>query len=149
MRQMEQVEFTNMCMVRDAQGRMLMQKRVGSWPGYALPGGHVEYGESMTDAVIREVREETGLTIIAPTLCGVKDWMQEDGSRYVVLLYSADQYTGEVTSSEEGEVRWVARDELPTLTLSKGMGETLKVYYDQSISEQWFDKDQDYAQIMK
>ena len=81
----ETVTFTNMCMIRDGS-RVLVENRVDpGWPGIVLPGGHVEEGESFTGAVIREVFEETGLTIQAPRLCGVKDWYNEDG-RYVVLL---------------------------------------------------------------
>ena len=52
---MEQVTFTNMCMIENEKGEVLMQNRVLSWKGFAFPGGHVEKGESFTDAVIREV----------------------------------------------------------------------------------------------
>lgn len=74
-----------------------------NWPGVAFPGGHVEKGESFTDAVIREVQDETGLTISSPRLCGIKDWC-EDGVRHVMLLYRAEQFTGTLRSSDEGEV---------------------------------------------
>ena len=60
---MEKVIITNMCMLRDGT-RVLVQDRIDpDWPGLTFPGGHVEQGESLTDAVIREVYEETGLTI--------------------------------------------------------------------------------------
>ena len=73
MRSKETVEFTNMCMVYDGD-KVLVQDRVkGSWTGIAFPGGHVEQGEPFTDAVIREVYEETGLQIASPQLCGIKD----------------------------------------------------------------------------
>ena len=68
----ETVELTNMCMVYDHQGNILMQERLDpDWPGVTFPGGHIEKGEPFTNAVIREVREETGLTIQAPKLCGL------------------------------------------------------------------------------
>ena len=54
--------LTNMCMVEDEIGRVLVQQRVDkNWSGIAFTGGHVEPGESLTESVIREVKEETGL----------------------------------------------------------------------------------------
>lgn len=137
----ESVEFTNMCMISDQNGHVLMQKRVGdhNWPGLAFPGGHVEMGESFTDSVVREVQEETGLTIEHPCLCGIKDWVKQDGSRYVVLCYKAAQWTGTVTSSDEGEVTWVNVNDLPKLKLSQGMRSTLRLFFEETTSEQWFE----------
>lgn len=134
----ETVTLTNMCMVTDGT-RVLVQNRVDpDWSGYTFPGGHVEKGESFTDAVIREVREETGLTIESPRLCGIKDWINEDGSRYMVLLYRADRWHGQLTSSEEGEVSWVALDTLRSLPLADSMENMLRVFLEEEISEQYY-----------
>ncbi|MBQ8955173.1 MAG: 8-oxo-dGTP diphosphatase [Clostridia bacterium] len=133
----EQVIFTNMCMVCDGS-RVLVQNRTDpDWPGIALPGGHVEEGEPFAEAVIREVFEETGLTIEAPRLCGVKDWYDENG-RYVVLLYRADRFSGALRSSEEGEVFWVELAELPGMKLASNMLETVKVFLDEGVSELYY-----------
>ena len=53
--------------------------------------------------MIREVWEETGLKISEPKLCGIKDWMKDEETRYIVLLYKTDKFEGIVTSSEEGD----------------------------------------------
>jgi 8-oxo-dGTP diphosphatase len=79
----ENVNFTNMCMVYDDDKVLVIDRKKKDWPGITFPGGHVELGESFTDAVIREIKEETGLAIYAPQLCGIKDWC-ENGKRYVV-----------------------------------------------------------------
>ena len=72
MNRRESVEFVNMCMIKNGD-KVLVQDRVSpNWPGITFPGGHVERGESFVDAVIREVREETGLTISKPQLCSIK-----------------------------------------------------------------------------
>lgn len=61
-----------MCLIEDGD-RILRQNRVKKdWRGYALPGGHVERGESFVDAVVREMKEEAGLEILDPRLVGVK-----------------------------------------------------------------------------
>ncbi|MDY4138849.1 MAG: 8-oxo-dGTP diphosphatase [Eubacteriales bacterium] len=132
---MEQVTFTNMCMIEDSEGRVVVQQRRRSWKGVAFPGGHVEQGESFTRAVIREIREETGLTIEHPRLVAVKDWMDDDGSRYVVLLYRASRYTGTLTSSEEGDVWWQPLDRLTELPLASSMDIMLRAFLDEDVSE--------------
>ena len=108
----EQTILTNMCMITDGKGNVVVQeKHSPGWSGMTYPGGHVEPGESFHDAVLREVWEETGLTIRNPSLCGIKQFPMEDGSRYIVLLYRADQFSGELRSSQEGKVFWMPMTE--------------------------------------
>ena len=150
MKRTEVVTITNMCMVY-RENMVLVQDRVNkNWPGITFPGGHVEKGESLTDAVIREVWEETGLTIRSPQLCGVKDWMDEDGSRYMVLFYKTDKFKGTVKSSEEGEVYWVELEQLSKMPLANDMDGMLKIFLDDSLSEfYYFQKDGRWAYELK
>lgn len=130
----EIVELTVLCLLTDGD-RVLLQNRVkNDWKGYALPGGHVECGESFVDAVIREMREETGLTVIAPKLAGVKQFPIE-GGRYLVLLFRATRYTGELRSSEEGQMAWIARDRLPRLQTVEDLSELLQVIESEDLTE--------------
>lgn len=99
MKRSEHVELMSMCVLRRGSKVLVQDRTDPNWPGVAFPGGHVEKGESFTGAVIREVQEETGLTISSPLLCGIKDWCEE-GVRHVVLLYRAEQFTGTLRSSD-------------------------------------------------
>ena len=124
-----------MCMVC-SDGKILVQNRVDPiWPGITLPGGHVEPGESFAQAVIREVNEETGLTILSPRLCGIKQWIYNDCSRSISFLYRADSYSGNIHSSEEGDVFWVDKHRLFDMELASGMAETLRLFLEPDLSE--------------
>lgn len=134
----ETVVLTNMCMVYDGEGNMLVQDRLNpEWPGVTFPGGHVEPGESFTKAVIREVWEETGLTIEHPRLCGLKQFPEEDGTRYIVMLYKANQFSGELRSSCEGNVFWIKRGELENYPLPESFDQLIHVFEDDSLGEQY------------
>ena len=142
MRYSEATIFTNLCMVCDGAGNILVQDRKKpDWPGICFPGGHVEPGESFVDAVIREVQEETGLTIENPVLCGTKQFQTEGDERYVVLLYRANRYSGELRSSDEGEVFWIPRDSLSQYQLSIDMEDMIRIFEDNNLSEFYYYKE--------
>ena len=134
--------LTNMCMITDGS-KVLVEEKIlaDGQTGIIFPGGHVEAHESVTDSVIREIREETGLTVFSPKLCGIKDWMEDDGSRYIVFLYRADSFYGELRSSEEGRVFWVERKALDTLPLIWNLKETMAVFETDRYCEVFYPED--------
>ena len=134
MRRTENAEFTVLCLIEDGS-RVLLQDRVkADWKGYTLPGGHVENGESFVDAVIREIKEETGLDIYEPKLVGVKQFPIE-GGRYIVMLYKATKFSGEVVSSAEGRMEWVEYSRLSELNTVDDLEELLEVMNSDKLSE--------------
>ena len=145
----EKVELTVLCLVRD-QGKFLLQDRVKQdWAGYTLPGGHVEPGESIVDAVIREMKEETGLTVEAPRLCGIKQFPIE-GGRYLVFLFLADRFSGELHSSAEGKMYWVKAEDLDSVNLVSDFHELLQVMLSEDLSEfQYIPEDSGWKAILK
>ena len=145
----EKVELTVLCLVRN-QGKFLLQDRVKQdWAGYTLPGGHVEPGESIVDAVIREMKEETGLTVENPRLCGVKQFPIE-GGRYLVFLFLADRFSGELHASAEGRMYWVRAEELDSVNLVSDFHELLQVMLSEDLSEfQYIPEDGGWKAIIK
>ena len=139
MHPIETAIFANMVMVTDGD-RILVERRVDpDWPGIVCPGGHVEKGESFVRAAVREVREETGLTVSDLRLCGVKQWTDpQKGYRYVVLLYRTDRFSGELRSSGEGEVFWIERAALPEAELASGFAEMLEIFEREDLTEDYW-----------
>ena len=130
----ENIELTVLCLI--SQGtQILLQNRIKQdWKGYTLPGGHVEEGESIVEAVIREMKEETGLTISNPRLCGVKQFPIKNG-RYLVFLFQTGTFSGELRSSEEGKMEWVDRDRLSCYQTVEDLEELLNVLESDAYSE--------------
>lgn len=138
----EPVILTNMCMVCDGDKVLVQDRKNPNWPGITFPGGHVEPDESFVRSVIREVKEETGLDIAAPQLCGVKQFTHRRGEyRYIVLFYKTDTFSGTLRASYEGEVFWIDRRDLHRYPLADGFDQMLEVFLRDNLSENyhWFD----------
>ncbi len=130
----ENVELTVLCLIENGDKILLQNRQKKNWRGYALPGGHVERGESFIDAVIREMKEETGLTILDPRLAGVKQFPIENG-RYVVLLFKATKWTGTVVSSEEGQMEWIEYGKISNVKTVDDFAELLDVINSPELTE--------------
>lgn len=139
MKRTENVELTVLCLIRNGNEYLLQDRVKKDWKGFTLPGGHVEPGESIVDAVVREMKEETGLTVENPKLCGVKQFPisgeSGENGRYLVFLFVADKFSGEVVSSEEGAMHWVKIEDLSKVNLVNDFTELLEVMLDENLSE--------------
>ncbi|GAB6092821.1 7,8-dihydro-8-oxoguanine triphosphatase [Furfurilactobacillus curtus] len=132
----EVVELTNLVLVSDNETNQILveDRRNPDWPGLTFPGGHIKPGESFVDSAVREVWEETGLTVHNPIFCGLKEFMGEHG-RYIVALFRTDSFSGELESSSEGAVSWMRRDELFEHQFADGVDKLLKVFDQHNLSE--------------
>ena len=137
-----QTELTTTCMIHDrATGRVVVQERTnGDWTGLCFPGGHVEDGESYTECVIREVREETGLVIRNPRMEGIVHWEDRNThARTVIVFFRAEEYSGELKPAcSEANNYWTPLATLRRQPLADWFAEQLTVYEDQSLQEMYY-----------
>ena len=142
----------NMCMIEDANtGRVLVQHRLAKatnpWCGLTFPGGHVEAGESITASTVREIREETGLTVSNLRMCGVVEWETigkradgspaevTDNSKYIVFMFRTNTFAGELKSSAEGRMEWMTLDEMHHGGLAPHMEEYIHVLLEDDVPQ--------------
>ena len=135
-----ETELCNMCMITDRAGRVLVQDRLpkptNPWSGLTFPGGHVEPGETVVASVIREVREETGLTVSDLRSCGYIQWYNpEKRSNYFVFLFKTNCFSGQLKASREGSVSWMTLPEMLSGHLAPNMGKYLDVFQSESIPQ--------------
>ncbi|HJE86560.1 MAG TPA: NUDIX domain-containing protein [Levilactobacillus hammesii] len=138
------VELVTMIMVTDpATGRVLVEDKVNvPWKaGHSFPGGHVEVGESCATAAIREVFEETWLTLASVDFCGTCEWFATDRQqRKLGLLYRSDQFTGTIKPSAEGPIYWLDPSELTVDNSAESLLTLLKVFRHETaavVSDEW------------
>lgn len=108
--------------------------------GLTFPGGHVEKAESFVCAAIREVFEETGLTISEPKLCGVKQFQTNLDERYVVFLFKTNKFEGQLRSSEEGQMKWIKREDSLNYKLVDDFFDLLKVFDSENLNEFMYER---------
>ncbi len=145
----ERVILTNMCMIQNGS-KVLVEDKVSKWAnGIIFPGGHAEEHEPIVDSVIREMKEETGLTIQNPRLCGIKEWINEDGSRYIVFLFKTDEFSGELVSSSEGKVFWAEKDEVLQMNWIWDLDGIMRVMDHDTPAELFLDAADDWKPILK
>lgn len=117
--------------VEDVLGRYLLISRssapeVGAW---TLPGGRVEPGETLQDAVAREVREETGLSVRAVVEAGVARRTAPDGAVFEIHCFTTEPSGGEPEAgTDAGGAEWFTAGELPALHLTRGLLEDLRTW---------------------
>lgn len=146
----EKAVFTNMVMIEDDKGNVLVQNRTKGWNGLVFPGGHLESKEMAVDSAIREIYEETGLSISNLKLCGIKQWFHPDEGRNVCFMFKTSNYSGVLKSSEEGDIYWMSLEELKhSNKVASGFQNMLEVFINDTLNEMYYPDDGDSEAILK
>ena len=120
---MSKSPLTTLCYIEDGDKYLMMhrvkKKDDGNHDKWIGIGGHFEFGESPEECLLREVREETGLTLTSWRFRGLVTFVSGDWEEYM-CLYTADGYTGQMTECSEGELVWVEKERIPELNIWEG-----------------------------
>ncbi len=114
---------------RDGRVLIVRRARAPARGLYTLPGGGVELGETLEEAVAREVREETALEVAAVALAGYRQAIAHDAAgrierHFVILPFAARYISGEISLNEElAEAHWLKPAELAGLTTTEGLAQ--------------------------
>ena len=120
----EKSQLTTLCYI-EKDGKYLMLHRVkkekdvnkDKWIGI---GGHFEEGESPEECLLREAKEETGLTLLSWQFRGIVTFIAEGWPTEYMCLYTADAFEGELRECSEGTLEWVKKEEIDRLNLWEG-----------------------------
>lgn len=127
--EMAPISGVSMCVVKD--NKVLLAKRANptSYGLWSFPGGHVEKGEALRDAALRELAEETGINAEIVKLIDTIDIIHRDSSgeieaHFILSVFLGNWIGGEaVADSDASDVRWVSADEVEQLQTTPGTAE--------------------------
>lgn len=129
-------------MIQDDDHVLLLDRQHDDFKGFIPPGGRVDFPESFVDGAVREVKEETGLTVHNIVFKGISEFVNPVGkARYIMFNYWTDHFEGELLENPpEGELHWVKIDEAKALPMQEDIRNRFDLFFEQGtfeIQTQW------------
>ncbi|GLC79642.1 NUDIX hydrolase [Lacrimispora brassicae] len=132
---MRHENLTTLCYIQREESYLMLHRvkkkddmNQDKWLGV---GGHLEEGESPEECLLREVKEETGLSLYSYRLRGIITFVSDKYPDEYMFLYTADGYEGVLTECPEGELKWIRKEEIGGLPLWEGD----RIFFDLLLSD--------------
>ncbi len=117
-------QLTTLCYIEENDSYLMLHRTVKAndenhdkWIGV---GGHFEGNESPEECLLREVKEETGLTLNDWSFRGIVTFVSDDHPAEYMHLFTSSNFTGKLCPCNEGDLEWVKKSEIPLLNLWEG-----------------------------
>ncbi|MEI5908899.1 8-oxo-dGTP diphosphatase [Bacillus spongiae] len=130
-------KFWTVCLVRDNDKVLLLDRQHDHFKGFIPPGGKVEFPESFVEGAIREVKEETGLEVSNLIFKGIYEYVNpEKNDRYIIFNYITNDFKGElIQNSPEGKPVWIKINEVNHLPMQKSIKRRLPLFFEEGTFE--------------
>ena len=125
------MKMTTLCYIENNDCYLMLHRtkkkkdvKKDKWIGV---GGHAEGNETPQECLLREVKEETGLLLTSYKFRGLITFISDEYEAEMMCLFTADGYTGELITCDEGELEWVKKSDVPQLPTWEGDAQFLKL----------------------
>ena len=125
------MKMTTLCYIENNDCNLMLHRtkkkkdvNKDKWIGV---GGHAEGNETPQECLLREVKEETGLSLTSYKFRGLITFISDEYEAEMMCLFTADGYTGELITCDEGELEWVKKSDVPQLPTWEGDAQFLKL----------------------
>ena len=125
------MKMTTLCYIENNDCYLMLhrtkKKKDGNKDKWIGVGGHAEGNETPQECLLREVKEETGLLLTSYKFRGLITFISDEYEAEMMCLFTADGYTGELITCDEGELEWVKKSDVPQLPTWEGDAQFLKL----------------------
>jgi 8-oxo-dGTP diphosphatase len=125
------------CMIKNKNQVLMLDRKHDSFSGFIPPGGKVEFPESFTEAAIREVFEETGLIVRNLTYKGLYEYVNvEKNERYMIFHYITSDFEGSLNANNrEGNPVWISIDQLDKIPMQPSIRRRIPLFFEEGTFE--------------
>lgn len=124
------------CLIVNGNKILLLNRQHDFYKGYIAPGGRIEFPESPIECAIREVKEETGLTVKDLKFKGLAEYMNPNNERYMIFNYITYEFEGDlIEESREGKPKWILIEDINNIEMQENFKRRIPLLFEEGTFE--------------